>query len=80
MALAEIRPGNDRGRFDETYRWEVSVREAPEYTGEDPKHELDIKSDVLMYEIEVSVLWPQSADREGVYSIHTLRLAPRASS
>ncbi len=77
MALPEIRAGNDRGRFDDFYRWEVTVREAPEYTDEAEKHDLDIKSDITMYEIAVSVLWPQSADREGVYTIRTLRLAPR---
>src|SRR5262249_35838357 len=37
MALSEIRPGNDRGRFDDTYHWEVSVREAPEYTDQPEK-------------------------------------------
>ena len=29
-----------------------------------------------MFEIEVSVLWPQTADREGVYTVRTLRVAP----
>ena len=78
MALPEVRPGHDRGRFDDTYRWEVAVREAPEYTAKSEKKALDIKDngDFVMYEIEVSVLWPQAADREGVYAIHTLRLAP----
>lgn len=80
MALPEIRPGSDRGRFDDTFHWEVVVREAPEYTDRKDKHDLDVKSDLLMYEIEVSVLWPQSAAREGVYTIRTLRLAPRATT
>lgn len=78
MALSEIRPGNDRGRFDDTFRWEVTVREAPEYTEQANKKDLAVKDnvDLLMYEIQVSVLWPQAADREGVYSIRTLRLVP----
>jgi len=84
MALPEMRAGSDRGRFDDMYHWEVVVREAPEYgQGNDkdkPAHDLTIKSDFLMYEIEVSVLWSQTANREGVYTIRTLRLAPRATT
>jgi len=86
MALPEVRAGSDRGRFDDMYHWEVVVREAPEY-GQDkdkdkdkPAHDLTIKSDFMMYEIEVSVLWSQTANREGVYTIRTLRLAPRATT
>ncbi len=80
MTLPEIRAGSDRGRFDDFFRWEVVVREAPEYTDQKQEHDLDVKSDVAMYEIAVSVLWPQSANREGVYTIRTLRLAPRAQT
>jgi general secretion pathway protein I len=82
MALPEVRPGNDRGRFDDTYRWEVIVRQAPDDTEdkEKPQHDLAIKNDLTMYEIEVNVLWPQSAKRDGVYTIRTLRLAPKAST
>jgi len=82
MALPELRAGSDRGRFDDMYHWEVAVRQAPEYTEDPnkPQHDLAIKSEVVMYEIEVSVLWPQSANREGVYTIRTLRLAPRPNT
>lgn len=80
MALPELRVGSDRGRFDDTFHWEVVVREAPEYTDQSGKHDLAVKSELTMYEIEVSVLWPQSADREGVYTIHTLRLAQRTAT
>jgi general secretion pathway protein I len=82
MALSEIQPGSDRGRFDDAFHWEVTVREAPEYTDQAEKKDLDLRSgsDLVMYEIEVSVLWPQTADREGVYSIRTLRLAPRPTT
>jgi general secretion pathway protein I len=80
IALPEVRAGSDRGRFDDTFHWEVIVREAPEYTDQAQKHALDVKSDLLMYEIEVSVLWPQSASREGVYTIRTLRLSSRVTS
>jgi prepilin-type N-terminal cleavage/methylation domain-containing protein len=81
MALPEVRAGSDRGRFDDMYRWEVVVREAPEFTTDDKdKHDLAIKNDFTMYEIAVSVLWSQSANREGVYTIRTLRLAPRATT
>ena len=38
--------------------------------------ELDVKSEITLFEIEVSVLWPQTADREGVYTIRTLRVGP----
>jgi prepilin-type N-terminal cleavage/methylation domain-containing protein len=80
MALPDIREGSDRGRFDDTFRWEVVVRQAPEYTDDKAKHDLAVKNDLTMYEVEVSVLWPQSANREGVYTIRTLRLAPRATT
>jgi len=82
MALPEVRAGSDRGRFDDMYHWEVAVREAPD-PAEDkdkPTHDLSIKNDFIMYEIEVSVLWTQSANREGVYTIRTLRLAPRPTT
>jgi general secretion pathway protein I len=79
MALPDIKGGGDRGRIDDTFRYEVKVREAPEYL-EPNKKDLDVQSDILMFEIEVSVLWPQSADREGVYTIRTLRLAPRTAT
>ncbi len=81
MALPEVRAGSDRGRFDDTYHWEVVVREAPEYTDDKDKdkHDLAIKNDFTMYEIAVSVLWSQAANREGVYTIRTLRLAPKAN-
>jgi prepilin-type N-terminal cleavage/methylation domain-containing protein len=81
MTLADIHPGHDRGRFDDTYRWEVAVREAPEYTARSDKKDLDVhdNGDLVMYEIEVSVLWPQAADREGVYAIRTLRLSQHAN-
>jgi prepilin-type N-terminal cleavage/methylation domain-containing protein len=80
MALPDIREGSDRGRFDDTFRWEVVVRQAPEYTDDKAKHDLAVKNDLTMYEVEVSVLWPQSANRQGVYTIRTLRLAPRATT
>ena len=82
MTLPEVRAGSDRGRFDDTYHWEVVVRQAPEYTEDKdkPQHDLAIKNELTMYEIEVSVLWPQARDREGVYTIRTLRLAPKATT
>jgi prepilin-type N-terminal cleavage/methylation domain-containing protein len=79
MALPEIKPGGERGRIDDVFRYEVGVREAPEYLDSNKK-DLDVQSDVVMYEIQVSVLWTQTADREGVYTIRTLRLAPHTTS
>ena len=79
MALPEIKPGGERGRIDDTFHWEVNVREAPEYLDANKK-DLDVHDDILMFEIEVSVLWPQTANREGVYTIRTLRLAPRSTT
>ena len=84
LALPELRAGSERGRFDDAFRWEVTVREAPEFTdqgnGLGKKKDLALKSptDLAMYDIEVAVLWPQAANREGVYTIHTLRLTPRS--
>ena len=96
FALPELKPGNGRGTYDDGYRWEWSIREAPEYTDIDRKdvglnlkakdkdfktHDLNNKTDdVTIYEVEVSVSWPQSAYREGVYTIRTLRVAPRKDS
>jgi prepilin-type N-terminal cleavage/methylation domain-containing protein len=86
LALPELRAGSDRGRFDETFTWEVVVREAPEFTDEAAKGGLSTKqkdmavknpSDLVMYDIEVSVSWPQAGNREGVYAIRTLRLTQR---
>jgi len=84
LALPELRAGSDRGNFDAMYRWEVTVREAPEFTDQGPglsqsQHDLGPKNptDLVMYDIEVSVLWTEAANREGVYAIHTLRLTPR---
>jgi prepilin-type N-terminal cleavage/methylation domain-containing protein len=86
LALPELRAGDDRGRFDEMFSWEVTVREAPEFTDDAPagglstkQKDLSIKNptDLVMYDIAVSVSWPQAGNREGVYAIHTLRLAQR---
>ena len=38
--------------------------------------DLDVKNEITLYEIEISVLWPQAGDREGVYTVRTLRVAP----
>ena len=66
------------------------MREAPEFTDEAPKGGLSTKqkdmsvknnpSDLVMYDIEVSVSWPQSGNREGVYAIRTLRLAQKGQT
>jgi len=91
LALPEMRAGSDRGRFDETFTWEVVVREAPEFTDQAPTGGLGTKqkdmavknanpSDLVMYDIEVSVSWPQAGNREGVYAIRTLRLAQKNQS
>jgi general secretion pathway protein I len=77
VAFPEVKPGSARGRFDDGYRWEWTIREATEYTDQ-RERDLGPKDELTMYEIEVSVLWPESADREGVYTIRTLRVALRA--
>ena len=66
---------NESGDFGDGYRWERKVREATEML-EGNTRELDVKSEITIFEIEVSVLWPQAADREGVYTVRTLRVAP----
>ena len=66
---------NESGDFGDGYRWERKVREATEML-EGNTRELDVKSEITIFEIEVSVLWPQASDREGVYTVRTLRVAP----
>ena len=68
-------PMQDAGALPNGYRFERKVREAPEFT-ESNQRDLDVKSEITLFEIEVSVLWPQTADREGVYTIRTLRVGP----
>jgi general secretion pathway protein I len=79
LTVPEVRAASDRGQFDNGYRWERTIREAPEYTDQGDK-DLDVESQLTLFEIEVSVLWPQAAGREGVYTIRTLRLAPRPAA
>ena len=66
----------DSGELPDGYRFERKVREAPEFTDESNSRDLDFKSEITLFEIEVSVLWPQTADREGVYTVRTLRVGP----
>jgi prepilin-type N-terminal cleavage/methylation domain-containing protein len=73
-SITEFEAGSGRGDFENGYRYEWSVRKATEYTDEDTR-DLDVKTGITMYEIEVSVLWPRSADRDGVYTLRTLRVA-----
>ena len=75
LTAPDVAVGMEHGGWEDGYRWEVRAREAPEALGRDER-EFDIESDLTMYEIEISVLWPQTADRDGVYTIRTLRLAP----
>lgn len=79
LTAPDVRQGREFGDFGEGYRWEVRAREAPETIDRD-EHDLAIEDDLMMYEIEVTVSWPQSADREGVYAIRTLRLAPKPTT
>jgi Tfp pilus assembly protein PilV len=65
----------DSGELPDGYRFERKVREAPEFT-ESNQRDLDVKSEITIFEIEVSVLWAQTADREGVYTVRTLRVGP----
>jgi hypothetical protein len=78
VTMPEPMPLQDSGEFGDGYRWERRVREAPEF-GDTSGRQLDVKDDITMYEIEVSVTWPQAADREGVYTVRTLRVAPAPS-
>jgi len=75
ITLPELVPAEERGQFGDGYRWERRVREAREFTDASGR-DLDVQSELTMYEIEVAVLWAQSPDREGVYAIRTLRVAP----
>ncbi len=75
MTMPDPLPGQEAGELPNGYRYERRVREARELL-EGNSRELDVKSDLTLFEIEVSVLWPQTADREGVYTLRTLRVAP----
>ena len=75
MTEPDPKPLQDSGDFGDGYRWERKVREARELV-EGNGRELDVKDDITLYEIEISVLWPQAAGREGVYTVRTLRVAP----
>jgi general secretion pathway protein I len=79
VTVPEVLPRTAQGEFPDGMRWELAVREAPEYL-DGSGQELDIKSELTMYEFEVSVLWRQTADREGVYTVRTLRVGPRPPS
>lgn len=79
MTMPEPQPMQDSGDFGDGYRWERRVREAREFA-DTSSQQLDVKDDITMYEIEVSVTWPQAADREGVYTVRTLRVAPAPST
>lgn len=76
MTMPDPIPLNESGDFGDGYRWERKVREATEMLEDTDTHNVDVKNDITIFEIEVSVLWPQTEDREGVYSIRTLRVAP----
>ncbi|MCC6847268.1 MAG: prepilin-type N-terminal cleavage/methylation domain-containing protein [Deltaproteobacteria bacterium] len=67
--------GQDSGELPGGYRYERRVREAGEFL-EGSGRDLDVKSDITLFEIEVSVLWAQTDDREGVYTVRTLRVGP----
>lgn len=67
--------GQDSGALPDGYRYERRVREASELL-EGTGRQLDVKSEITLFEIEVSVLWTQTEDREGVYTVRTLRVGP----
>jgi general secretion pathway protein I len=75
MARSEMVPGADQGRFNDGYHYERRVRLAPEAT--DQTSDLDVQSEIAMYEIEVTVLWPRDETREGTYTLRTLRVGQR---
>lgn len=75
ITLPEFEPRQEAGDFGDGYRWERIIREAPEYT-DGSGDDFEIVSGWMMYEIEVSVLWDQTADRSGVYTLRTLRVGP----
>ena len=75
MARPEIQPGADQGRYTDGYRWERKIRMAPEYM--DKSGDLDVQSELTMYEIDVTVLWARDETREGFYKLRTLRVGPR---
>jgi prepilin-type N-terminal cleavage/methylation domain-containing protein len=75
LAIPEIQPGMTQGDFGDGFRWERIVRAAPEYTDVSGR-DLDVSSTWTVYEIEVSVVWDQTTEREGVFALRTLRVVP----
>jgi len=75
ITLPEFEPIAEAGDFGDGYRWERTIREAPEYT-DGSGREFDLVSSWTMYEIEVTVLWDQTIDRQGVFALRTLRVGP----
>jgi prepilin-type N-terminal cleavage/methylation domain-containing protein len=67
--------GQDSGELPGGYRYERRVREAAELL-EGTGRQLDVKSEITLFEVEVSVLWTQTENREGVYTVRTLRVGP----
>lgn len=65
----------DSGELPGGYRFERRVREATDLL-EGTGRQLDVKSEITLFEIEISVLWTQAEDREGVYTVRTLRVGP----
>ena len=68
-------PMQDSGELPGGYRFERRVREATDLL-EGNGRQLDVKSEITLFEIEISVLWTQTDDREGVYTVRTLRVGP----
>jgi prepilin-type N-terminal cleavage/methylation domain-containing protein len=77
VTIPEPEPREDAGDFGDGFRWERIIREAPEYT-DGSGREFDLQSAWTVYEIQVTVLWDQTASRQGVYAVRTLRVAPGA--
>ena len=74
MTMPDPFPLNESGDFGDGYRWERRVREAKDLL-EGNTRDLDVKGEATLFEIEVAVTWPQAQDREGVYTVRTLRVA-----
>ncbi len=77
LGVVEMNPAIEEGEYEDGYRWTRSIREAEEFSGEDEEEDSGFESELALFEIEVTVTWPESETREGVYTLKTLKVAPR---
>jgi len=79
LSRVELTPGTEQGEYPDGYRWTRSVRLAEELMEVQEKGEEKevLESELALFEVEVTVSWPESATREGVYTLRTIKVGPQ---